>query len=159
MIIYCLFFISCLALLSWIDFRTFILPNIITIPLIILGFSWNLLSPDKFCSYLDSFYGALLGYFLIYFIDVFYFLISKKHGLGMGDAKLLSGIGATLGWQIVLPILFFSAILGLVGGLIWLNLKSLTKNEPFPFGPFLCIVASFAVLLKTFNSELISSFL
>ena len=37
--------------------------------------------------------------------------------MGMGDVKLLAGIGGWLGYQAIIPTIFYGSILGAVGGL------------------------------------------
>ena len=73
-----------------------------------------------------------------------FLFLRKKDGLGMGDVKLLFGIGIWLasGMSFV-PFLFFSGVLGVLCGLLW---KVAGRGEQFPFGPalvvslFVCVV-------------------
>jgi len=67
--------------------------------------------------------------------------IFKKDAMGFGDVKLMGGLGALLGWQAVLYILFFSALAGsLIGvALILMNRKELSSQ--IPYGPYLALAA------------------
>ena len=133
---------------SFIDLKSFILPDWLTLPLILSGVVFNALSVDNFCSITDSLLGVLIGYGLIRLVDECYFKLKKQRGIGQGDAKLLAAIGATLGWQAIFPVLCFSSILGLIVGLILIKFKRLTLKNPIPFGPFLSIFACAFILDK-----------
>ena len=57
--------------------------------------------------------------------------------MGLGDAKLMAGIGLLFGWQSIPFILFGSAVMGLIMGLPSLiNQKRNFKTE-IPFGPYI----------------------
>ena len=47
---------------SFIDLKSFILPDWLTLPLILSGMVFNALSVDNFCSITDSLLGVLIGY-------------------------------------------------------------------------------------------------
>ena len=83
-----------LIYLAYIDLRTFRLPDVITLPLILLGFSFNGFSNQNFISLQDSIIGAILGYTSLWLLNFLYRLTKKQDGIGMGDAKLLAGLGA-----------------------------------------------------------------
>ena len=55
-----------------------------------------------------------LGILSIWLIIYLYKVIKKIEGMGLGDAKLMAGIGLLFGWQSVPFVLFVSAILGLI---------------------------------------------
>lgn len=143
-----------LALFAWasfIDFKSFILPDWLTLPLILSGVVFNALSLDNFCSTTDSLLGVLLGYGLIRLVDEWYFNVKKQRGIGQGDAKLLAAIGAILGWQAIFPILCCAAILGVVVGLALIRLRRLTLKNQIPFGPFLSLFACAFILEKVLS--------
>jgi len=141
MYIWIICWILLFTLASWIDLKSFMLPDWITLPLILSGLIFNTWTLYPFCSFLDSLFGILIGYGLIRLVDALYFIYKKQHGIGQGDAKLLAGIGAILGWQAIFPILFFAAFAGLILGLIMIRKKLLTLQNPIPFGPFLSLYA------------------
>ena len=133
-----LIFLFCLA--SWIDFKSFILPNWITLPLMAIGLIFNALDIQNFCSWQESVLGLVIGYGFIRLVDFIYFQLRRQHGIGQGDAKLLGAIGAILGYQMVFPVLLIASILGLIFGLI-MNRKAIEKmHQAIPFGPFLSLV-------------------
>lgn len=70
--------------------------------------------------------------------------LRNKDGLGLGDVKLLLGVGVWLASGVsFVPFLFFSGVLGVVFGLGW---RVIGRGEVFPFGPalaaslLLCVV-------------------
>ncbi len=148
MYVYVTVWIVLLVWASLIDLKEFRLPDWITLPLIVSGVIFNTVSTNNFCSTAEALLGIMIGYGLLRLVDECYFKITKRHGIGQGDAKLLAAIGATLGWQAIFPILCFASILGLIVGLILIKFKRLTLQNPIPFGPFLSIFACAFILDK-----------
>ena len=138
--------IACLIYLAYVDLRSFRLPNSITLPLIAAGIGFNCFSYLRFTSPLSALLGACLGYGLLWLLDFVYCLIKHHHGIGMGDAKLLAGLGAWLGWSSLPAILLIASITGLIGGYIWLQLNHQNHRQAFPFGPFLAIAGIIELL-------------
>lgn len=141
-------FIIVFCLASWIDFKSFILPDWITLPLMLIGIVFNSLNIQNFCSWQDSVLGLVIGYGFIRLVDFIYYQLRRKHGIGQGDAKLLGAIGAILGYQMVFPVLLGASILGLIYGLI-MNRKAIEKlRQAIPFGPFLSLVTCVIITSK-----------
>jgi leader peptidase (prepilin peptidase)/N-methyltransferase len=132
-----LLLIFVLAYLAYIDLRTFRLPDLITFPLIFLGLCFNGFSSLAFVGPQESILGALLGYLFLWLLNRIYRYLRQQDGVGMGDAKLLAGLGAWLGWHALPGILFIASTLGIIGGMLWLRLNKQKHSSPFPFGPFL----------------------
>jgi len=135
-----------LLYLAYIDLRSFLIPNRFTYPLIASGLIFNSLSPFYFTNMYSAWVGALFGFSLLFLVNWFYKRIRIVDGLGMGDAKLLSGLGAWLGIEACIFILMLASLIGLLGGFIWLKYQKLPKNHPFPFGPFLSIAGIIEIL-------------
>ncbi len=76
--------------------------------------------------------------------------------MGFGDFKLLAAIGAWLGWQMLLPTILISAVVGAVSGIIILSVQKKDRSVPIPFGPYLAI-AGWIMLL--FGHEIVSRYL
>lgn len=129
-----------LLLLAYIDLRSFQLPNTITIPMMAIGIVFNVIgSPPHtgLTSPVASLLGALTGFAVLWALDKLYFLCKKQHGIGLGDAKLLSALGAWLGIGALPNILLIACISGLIGGSLWLRYQRQALRSAFPFGPFL----------------------
>jgi leader peptidase (prepilin peptidase)/N-methyltransferase len=146
--VYVIVWIALFAWASFIDFKSFILPDWITLPLLLSGVIFNALSANGFCSSTDSLLGVLIGYGLIRLVDTCYFKLKKQRGIGQGDAKLLAAIGAILGWQAIFPILFFASILGVIVGLSLSKFRRSALENKIPFGPFLSLIACAFILEK-----------
>jgi len=127
-----------LLLLYEIDRRMFLLPDILTVPLLILGFIFASLQADFA---LLSALGAAAGYVLPVIASLF---IIKKYpeAFGGGDIKLLSAVGAWIG-LINVPVL-------LIASCIVFGAFCLIKRERAgAFGP--AIVISTIVLVFYFH--------
>ncbi len=146
--VYVVVWIALFAWASFIDFKSFILPDWITLPLLLSGVIFNTLSANSFCSSTDSVLGVLIGYGLIRLVDACYYKLKKLRGIGQGDAKLLAAIGAILGWQAIFPVLFFSSILGIIAGLSLSKFSRSALENKIPFGPFLSLIACAFIVEK-----------
>ena len=135
-----------LLYLSYIDLRSFRLPNVITLPLILIGLCFNGFSPLRFVNVEDALWGALLGYVVLWSLNALYRLIKKQDGIGMGDAKLLAALGAWLGWTALPSLLLIASFTGIIGGLIYLQWKQQNTRNAFPFGPFLAFAGIIELL-------------
>ena len=135
-----------LLYLSYVDLRSFRLPDFITLPLIIAGLLFNFLSPSSFVDITDSIAGALIGYGSLWLLNCLYRLVKRQDGIGMGDAKLLAALGAWLGWAALPSILLIASISGFIGGMIYLKWRQQSSHHPFPFGPFLAFAGIIELL-------------
>jgi leader peptidase (prepilin peptidase)/N-methyltransferase len=133
------YFIFCCALITiiWIDLHHQIIPDVISLPGIILGFGFSFVS--TFVSWQDSLIGLLVGGAFFYAVSYSYYLIRKQEGLGGGDIKLLAMLGAFLGWQSLLFIIFASSVSGSIVGLLAMRSQKKGGATRIPFGPFLAI--------------------
>lgn len=130
-----LIFVWALITLAAIDLRTQLLPDDITQPLLWLGLLVNI--NGSFNNMYSAIIGAVMGYLSLWIIYWGFKLITGKEGMGYGDFKLLSAVGAWLGWD-MLPVVILSASLigtGISIGLI--TAAKLKKDAPISFGPYL----------------------
>jgi leader peptidase (prepilin peptidase)/N-methyltransferase len=118
-----------------IDFRTQLLPDQLTLPLLWLGMVLSLI--PLFASASSAIIGAAIGYLSLWSVYWAFKLLTGKEGMGHGDFKLLAALGAWMGPVALLPVILLSSLIGaLVGG----SLIALRKHEreiPMPFGPFI----------------------
>lgn len=132
---------SCIMLVcSFIDLEFMIIPDVISLPMIMLTPLVVFLHPEL--SWRSSLFGILLGAGCIYAIAWTYYLLRKQEGIGMGDAKLLAVVGGWLGYEAVFPTLLYSSVLGSVVGVVSLVIaKKRSLKAEIPFGPFIAIAA------------------
>jgi leader peptidase (prepilin peptidase)/N-methyltransferase len=127
-----------MVVLFVVDLRHRILPNVITLPGIAIGFACALVWPP---GWLSSIAGILLGGGVLFGIGELYYRLRREEGLGMGDVKMLAMIGAFLGWQQTLVTLVLSSFLGSLIGLGLIASGRGTMKYALPFGSFLAIGA------------------
>ncbi len=146
-------FLSVLFLLYliifFIDLKHFIIPDGLNFGIMALAIFKNFL-PNFNASFIhdinQSIIGGIVGYLSIWIIIYLYRVIKKIEGMGLGDAKLMTGIGLLFGWQSIPFVLFISAVLGLVFATPSLINKKKNLRSKIPFGPFI-ITASFIYFL------------
>jgi leader peptidase (prepilin peptidase) / N-methyltransferase len=123
-----------LLALAWIDARHMILPDVLTLPLVLagLGFAW-FLEPERI---VDHAAGAAIGWLLFWAVSRLYRLLRGRDGLGEGDAKLLAASGAWVSWSGLGPVMLVAALTGLGVALVgWLRGGKTTAATAIPFGP------------------------
>jgi leader peptidase (prepilin peptidase)/N-methyltransferase len=124
-----------LIALAGIDFRTQLLPDQITFPLLWLGLLLAL--PAMFVAPPSAILGAAIGYLSLWSVYWLFKLLTGKEGMGHGDFKLLAALGAWMGPMALLPIILLSSLIGaLVGGSL-IALRRHGREVPMPFGPFI----------------------
>ncbi|MDJ0623469.1 MAG: prepilin peptidase [Desulfocapsaceae bacterium] len=133
------FFCAALLVIIWIDIHHQIIPDVISIPGIVLGFFFSFINTNV--SWQDSLIGLFIGGGILYAIAIAYYLLRKQEGMGGGDIKLLAMIGAFLGWQSLLFVIFFSSFTGAVVGIAAMIKQGGGGASRIPFGPFLSIAA------------------
>lgn len=130
-----------LIAMAFIDYDTMLLPDNLTLPLLWMGLLVNLVFGTQAGTVgLDAaLIGAIAGYLMLWSVYWGFKLVTGKEGMGYGDFKLLAALGAWLGWQALPLIILISSIAGLVIGGGLMLIKTLKRDKPFPFGPFLAI--------------------
>lgn len=128
-------------ILAWaavVDLDRFILPNFLTLGLIIGGLiiAWT----EGQAVFIDRLIGAAAGYLLLVAVQIGYRALRKREGLGRGDAKLLGAAGAWLGWAMLPLVMLFASIGGLVVALVnAARMRKLDGGQVIAFGPFIAL--------------------
>jgi leader peptidase (prepilin peptidase)/N-methyltransferase len=165
-----LIFLFCLVVVTFIDIEHMIIPNVITIPGILIGLVYGVIRTDwgnltifltdsnahpyKMASIIvsqpafDSIFGAILGGGLLYIIALIYLILRKREGMGMGDVKLLAMIGAFLGWKSIIYVTLISSVLGTIVGIAIIVYKRGDIRYALPFGPFLSLAAALYLFIS-----------
>ena len=131
-----------LIMIFFIDLENFIIPDSLNFTIMGLALLKNFL-PNFNTSLIheinQSIIGGIVGYSSIWLIIFLYKTFKKIDGMGLGDAKLMAGIGLLFGWQSIPFVLFVSAILGLIFVLPSLLNKQKNMRSEIPFGPFIIV--------------------
>ncbi len=150
----CFVFGAALIAGSAIDLYHRLLPDTITLGLVPLGIAMSLLPPSWAPGWEVRWYESLAGMGtgagLFLFVLLTFKLVTGKEGMGMGDVKLMAGLGSFMGF-IKLPMVILIA--GMSGVLCWVVLYlSGRANRDFrvPFGPFLSAGAMLVIMLWPF---------
>ena len=149
--------ISTLVYLAYIDLRSFRLPDVVTLPLMISGLLFNAFFKPGFSDFSSAVIGTIVGFGFLWGLNGLYRLTKKQDGIGMGDAKLLAGLGAWLGWTPLPGLLLIASISGLVGGVLWIRYHQENLRSAFPFGPFLAFAGIIELLWPHYLQTLVLS--
>ena len=158
-----LIFMSVLVSLMFIDAEHMILPNVITYPFFIfvlivrvvypIVFSGTYFSdmaywpaatwlgmPNWIASLLGGLLGALAGGGSLWLVGEAWKRLRGVDAMGLGDVKMMLGVGALLGWRLTFLAIFFGAFAGAVVGSIYVaRQKDKDMQAQIPFGIFLGI--------------------
>ncbi len=132
-------FVAALLVIIFIDIHLQIIPDVISLPGVVIGFAGSFVSSAV--SWQQSGLGILCGGGILFAVASGYYLLTKREGMGMGDVKLLAMIGAFLGWQSLLFVVFASSFSGSIIGIIAMRTQGKGGQTRIPFGPFLALSA------------------
>jgi leader peptidase (prepilin peptidase)/N-methyltransferase len=145
--------------LAVLDAENLWLPNWITLPGIVVGFIFSVwrdrlmyempgsdMGPTPFApGWLSRLLGILAAAALILLIRWVYWLIRRREGVGLGDAKLMALLAAWLGLPGTLLAFGLGVVLGALVALVLLLIPSARQDSEswalskLPLGTFLCI--------------------
>lgn len=168
-----LIFCWLLVALAVLDWEHLWLPDWLTFPGIALGLMVNLAeiamvghwflmsrSPTRAALYLVV--GALVAAGLVLLIRWIYWLVRRREGIGLGDAKLMAMLAAWLGLQGALLAFAIGVVLGAITALFLLALPAARRDSEswaltkLPLGTFLCIGGMISAL---WGSQIVSAYL
>jgi prepilin signal peptidase PulO-like enzyme (type II secretory pathway) len=95
--------------------------------------------------------GALISGGLIWCIRALYFFIRGFEGMGLGDIKMMSVVGAFLGLGGAIGALLLGSIAGVIAGLILIYRGGREFKTPLPFGACLGVASLIVMTLSPFN--------
>jgi len=174
-----LVFVSTMIALVFIDADHMILPNVITYPMFVLALAVRIVYPAAFGSiFTDTLYwpvsmmhgqpawlvslagallGALVGGGSLWLVGFLWKLLRGVDAMGLGDVKMMLGVGALLGWRLSLLTIFAGAFSGaLIGIVILSRQRDKTLQAQIPFGIFL---GTGAVISLLFGERMIAWYL
>ncbi len=124
--------IALLLTLARIDHAHRLLPDSLTLALVLSGFAFHgLFNP---WGLMNSVIGALAGYAVLWGFTKAYERLRKVNAMGRGDFAMTAGIGAWVGWPL-LPLALTVACL--VGLMVVMIQRKTWRSEELAFGPAL----------------------
>jgi leader peptidase (prepilin peptidase)/N-methyltransferase len=131
-------FSAVLVALALIDWDTTLLPDDLTLPLLWAGLAaaalkWTSVPLNS------AVWGAIAGYLSLWIIYWVFKLVTGKEGMGYGDFKLFSALGAWFGWEALIPMILMASVIGAIIGIGMKFTSGLREGGYVPFGPFLAI--------------------
>ncbi|HEY2847991.1 MAG TPA: prepilin peptidase, partial [Pyrinomonadaceae bacterium] len=174
-----LVFVSTMIALVFIDADHMILPNVITYPLFVFSVAVRIVYPIVFGSvfadtqywpiaalhgqpaWVASLAGALLGALVgggsLWLVGALWKLLRGVDAMGLGDVKMMFGVGALLGWRLSLLTIFAGAFAGaLIGIAVLSRQKNKDLQTQIPFGIFL---GTGAIISLLFGERMIAWYL
>jgi leader peptidase (prepilin peptidase)/N-methyltransferase len=130
-------FATILLVLSLIDYDHHLLPDVITLPGLVLGLAASFLpgAPSPREAFLSAAAG-FLAFAAVAAAGRWYF---GEEAIGMGDWKMAAMMGAFLGWRSLLLAIFLGSLMGSLLGLALVALGRGSRRMRLPLGTFLAI--------------------
>ena len=169
-------FAATMIALIFIDAEHMILPNVITYPLLVLALAIRIVFPLVFAqnyfadtlhwpatylagqpAWLVSLFGAIVGALVgggsLWLVGEIWKRLRGVDAMGLGDVKMMLGVGALLGWRLAFLSIFLGAFSGaLIGLVIVTKQKDKDLQAQIPFGIFL---GTGSILALLFGERLI----
>jgi leader peptidase (prepilin peptidase)/N-methyltransferase len=139
-------FATALLVLALIDLDYHLLPDVITLPGIALGIAASLfLYPAWPVRPWESVASAAGGYLVLLLVNFVWEKVQGQEALGQGDWKMAAFLGAALGWQKLLLVVFLASLGGTAVGVGVMALGRGTMKSRLPLGTFLGAAAIFVL--------------
>jgi Flp pilus assembly protein protease CpaA len=126
-----------LGLVFMLDLRARIIPDVVTIPGIIYALGLSVLQGHPPLG--QAALGALVGGGVLLGVA-----IVSRGGVGGGDIKLMTMLGASIGWRAALVVLGLSQLAALV--LVAVLLVARRAPSPFPIGALIAFLGAAALV-------------
>ncbi len=172
----CFVFAAVMISLVFIDAEHMILPNVITYPLFVFAILVRIVYPIVFetnyfsdmgfapltsisgypavVSLAGAVLGALAGGGSLWLVGEIWKRLRGVEAMGLGDVKMMLGVGALLGWRLSVLAIFLAAFTGAVIGIALIaKQKEKDFQTQIPFGIFLGIGSLLALM---FGEQLIA---
>lgn len=120
------------------------LPTMIFIGILGISYDYYLHGPSISFSVL----GVLVGFLILFSINIIFKKLRRKDGFGDGDKYLLGAIGAWVGAFKVVILLFLASWIGLLFAIPMMLKKKADLSSALPFGVYLILAVPLVYLLK-----------
>lgn len=153
--------ISMLVVATVIDFKMQLIPDTVQVVILILGI---IATAIDYTNWLGHLIGMLLGGLIFVLIALFSKIVFRKEGMGMGDIKLMTGLGLLFGIKrlptgvmdffsqadVILTITVIAFFLAAVVAVVLIVTKKTEKSQYMAFGPYIVIAT---ILIIFFGTE------
>lgn len=140
---------SLLLVLFVIDLKTFLLPDVFILMVMVVAILRLLVERHLSFSTVLWGVGIGVGFFL------FLWLVTKGQGIGLGDVKLMLPLGLLFGLTGTLVLMLVAFVIGGVVGSYLLLMGRATPKTAVPFGPYLAGTAIVMLLWPGLTESLI----
>jgi leader peptidase (prepilin peptidase) / N-methyltransferase len=130
---------SALLVVTGTDLTHRIIPNVVTLPGIVLGLVGA--ATVLPVGLINALLGVAIGGGILWALAWASPYLFGKEGMGGGDIKLLAMIGAFLGWKPALLTIMIGSLVGSMLGISLIALRFMKRDDYIPFGPFLVLGA------------------
>jgi leader peptidase (prepilin peptidase)/N-methyltransferase len=136
-----------LILGSMVDYDEMWIPDRCTIGGMILGPLFSILVPslhgveNGLEGLISSLIGLAVGFGSLWSVSIIGKLILRKDAMGFGDVKLMGALGAFLGWESIIFIIFVSSLLGTLVAIGFIVAGKKEWQSKIPFGPYISLAA------------------
>lgn len=137
-------FCSSLLVVTGIDFDHQLIPDVITLPGMLVGLAASLVLP---LSFLDSIAALAAGGGFFWAVAAISDKLLGKPGMGGGDIKLAAMMGSFLGLGNLAVAVFLALLSGSLISIVLMALGRKSRKDVIPFGPFLALGGMIALFL------------
>ena len=152
--------ISILVVATVIDFRMQLIPDTVQVVVLLLGI---IVTAIDYTNWLGHLIGMLLGGLIFVLIAIFSKIVFRKEGMGMGDIKLMTGLGLLFGIkalptsfmdffsqaEIILSITVIAFFLAAVVAIVLIITGKTEKSQYMAFGPYIVIATLLIIFFGT----------
>lgn len=153
--------ISMLVVATVIDFKMQLIPDTVQVVILLLGI---IVTAVDYPNWLGHLIGMATGGIIFLLIALFSKIVFRKEGMGMGDIKLMTGLGLLFGIkelpisfidffsqaQIILTITVMAFFLAAIVAIVLIVTGKTDKSQYMAFGPYIVIAT---VLVIFFGAE------
>ncbi len=155
---------AALIVLIFTDWRSRVLPDVITLPGLVVGVVFAAVVPLRdgttafllraldagaahpaLLSVLDALLGALLGAGLLFGLGELWYRLRHVEGMGLGDVKMMGMLGLFFGVKLTVLTLLLGSLAGTVVGGFYMLLTGKDSQYELPLGSFLGVAGLVAL--------------
>ena len=144
-----LLLISLLLAITFFDYKTMLIPDILSYGVLWLGLAVNTLIHHRAIDiYL---YGIVLAYAILKILQIYYLLVRRQQALGDADPLLAAAIAAWIGVYQLPYYLIVACVLTILLALGLRRKDTSIWQQQFPFGPALALAGLGFILYESFQ--------